>query len=90
MTPEQRVEENEAAYLRMKPTIDRTYPKGRFVAVADNRVIADAATFEELYTTIQAAGWDPREVITEQAGVEDPANGDIIGLSIQLEPESRA
>jgi hypothetical protein len=90
MTPEQRVEENEAAYWRLKPMIDQKYPKGWFVAVADGRVVADAATFEELYAGLKATGWNPREVLAVEAGVEYPRYADIIGLSIQIEDERQA
>src|SRR5262245_53231142 len=36
---------NQAAYPHLKPHIDRTYPAGRFVAIVDGQVAADAATF---------------------------------------------
>jgi hypothetical protein len=90
MTDEQRLEANEAAYERLKPMIDQTYPKGWFVAVADDQVVAAAATFEELYAALKAAGRDPREVLTAEAGVECPGHADIIGLSIRSGGEAQA
>ncbi len=90
MTPEQRLEENEAAYRRLKPMIDRTYPKGQFVAVADGRVIADAATFDELYQTLLAAGTNPHEIIGVQVGIDDEIYGDILGSTFWPEREPQA
>ena len=34
-------ERNEAAYKRLKLTIDQTYPKGWFVGIADDRIVRD-------------------------------------------------
>jgi hypothetical protein len=72
MTAEERHEENQAAYRRLKPTIDRNYPHGWFVAIDEGRVVADAATLDGLTAALQAAGKDSRDVLAVQAGVDYP------------------
>jgi hypothetical protein len=79
MTPEQRIEENNATYWRLRPTIDRTYPKGWAVAIDGGGIIADAATFEELEARLKAQGADAREVLVAEAGFEYPQPGDYLG-----------
>jgi hypothetical protein len=79
MTPEQRIAENNAAYWSLRPTIDRTYPKGWAVAIDGGRIIADARTFEELEVQLAAQGADSREVLVAQAGFEYPQPGDYLG-----------
>lgn len=39
---------NEAAYRQLKDTIAKTYPYGRFVAIAGGRVVADAENLRKL------------------------------------------
>jgi hypothetical protein len=92
MTPEQRAEENNAAYWRLKPMIDQKYPKGRAVAIDGGRVIADAATFEELEAILKDQGIDSPEVLFAEAGSEYPEITDLadivgIGLSMSAEEE---
>jgi hypothetical protein len=72
MTPEERHQENEAAYRRLKPTIDQSYPPGRFVAIDGGQIVADAATLDELLAALTALGKDPKEGLAVQAGVEYP------------------
>lgn len=45
MDPMQKREENQAAYRRLKPIIAQTYPQGRFVAIDEGQIVADAASF---------------------------------------------
>jgi hypothetical protein len=79
MTPERRVEENNATYWRLRPTIDANYPKGWAVAIDGGRIIADARTFEELERLLTAQGADSREVLVAEAGFEYPQPGDYLG-----------
>jgi hypothetical protein len=73
MDPKQSHELNQAAFRKLKPTIDKTYPPGRFVALYGGEVIGDAATFQELHDSLTARGFvDPEEVLVLQAGVEYP------------------
>jgi hypothetical protein len=39
---------NQAAFQRHRSSIEVNYPKGRFIAIADGGIVADAASFEEL------------------------------------------
>ncbi len=63
---------NEIAYRSLKPEIDRTYDKGRFIAIHNKKVVANAATLEELLTTLAAQGFNPKECLAVQAGADYP------------------
>ena len=63
---------NEAAFRALKPTIDQTYPKGHFVAIDDEQIVADAATLDELLGRLEALGRDPKMGLAVQAGIEYP------------------
>jgi hypothetical protein len=63
---------NEIAYRKLKPEIDRTYPKGRFIAIHNQKIVADAATLPELLATLSAQGLNPKECLAVQAGVDYP------------------
>jgi hypothetical protein len=65
-------QENQAAYRRLQPTIDRAYPRGRFLAIHGQRVVADAATLGELLAALAAREINPHEALAVQAGVEYP------------------
>ncbi len=72
MTEAERHQENQAAFRRLKPTIDQTYPHGRFVAIDGGQVIADAASLDDLGAALQAVGKDSPDVLVFQAGVAYP------------------
>jgi hypothetical protein len=63
---------NEATYQRLRATIDQTYPRGRFIAIGEDRVLADAATAAELLDALRAQGKDPMTTLVVQAGDELP------------------
>jgi hypothetical protein len=63
---------NQAAFRRLKPDIDRTYPFGRFVAIHHGKVVADGATFEELDDALNESGLTSRNILVIQAGVDYP------------------
>jgi len=63
---------NEIAYCNLKPEIDRTYPKSRFIAIHNQRIVADAATLPELLANLAAQGLNPKECLAVQAGVDYP------------------
>ena len=63
---------NHAAYRRLKDAIARTYEAGRFVAIADGRIAADAGDFDALRARLVAAGKDPAAALVVQAGVDYP------------------
>jgi len=61
-----------AAYRRLKPSIDQGHPKGTFVAIANDRIIATAASFDSILDSIRDTGRDPRQVLVIQAGIDYP------------------
>lgn len=63
---------NNAAYLRMKETIGQTYPKGWWVGIFDEQVVAAAADIRELQGDLRQKGYDPRRVLHVEAGVDPP------------------
>jgi hypothetical protein len=63
---------NEIAYRNLKPEIDRSYPKGRFIAIHNQKIAADAATLPELLASLAARGLNPKECLAVQAGVDYP------------------
>ena len=64
--------QNEVAYRNLKPSIDRTYPKGRFIAIHNGQVVADNATLDELLAALKALGVNPKKCLAVQAGVDYP------------------
>jgi hypothetical protein len=75
MDPEQAQGLNEAAYRKLKPTIDKTYPHGRFVAIHEGKIVGDAATFEEIDKMLETLGVPRPEGLVTQAGINYPDNG---------------
>jgi len=63
---------NQTAFRRLAGSINQTYPQGRFVAIAEGKIIADAASFEELESALKAVGQDSVDVLVVQAGVDYP------------------
>ncbi len=72
MEGEQERKVNEEAYRRLKPTIDQTYPRGRFVAIDKGEIVGDAATFSELDNALLAQGKTSRYILVVEAGVDYP------------------
>ena len=66
------IESNQAAFRRLAGQITRSYPQGRFVAIAGGKIVADAASFNELDSSLRALGQDSPDVLVVQAGVEYP------------------
>jgi hypothetical protein len=65
-------ERNQASYQRMKETIQQTYPKGWFVAIANDHIVGAAANFRDLEGDLRARAIDPRQVLVVQAGTDYP------------------
>ena len=63
---------NQAAFRRLSALIQQSYPSGRFVAIADGNIIADAENFAELELSLNTLGHDSVDVLVVQAGVEYP------------------
>lgn len=68
MTAEQENEINQAAYLRLRDEIDRTYPKDRFVGIHGGQIVADAESFEAMLTKLDGMGYTSPNVLVVQAG----------------------
>jgi hypothetical protein len=75
-------EQNQAAFRRLKPLIDQTYPQGRFLAIHGGAIVADAASFDALTTLLRARGQDPKESLVVQAGVDYPETAVILAQGI--------
>ena len=63
---------NHTAYRRMKGQLAQTYGMGRFVAISDGQVIADADSFARVCEQLMSSGSDPARVLIVQAGIEYP------------------
>ena len=63
---------NEQAFRRMKAALDSRFPAGHLIAFDDGRVIADAASIQDLRSKLLASGKNPREVFVVQAGTDYP------------------
>lgn len=72
MADQKERERNNAAYQRMKETINQTYPRGSFVGIADDQIVGAAANFRDLECLLQAQGRDPRRILVVEAGVAYP------------------
>ncbi|MBN9117859.1 MAG: hypothetical protein J0I06_01600 [Planctomycetes bacterium] len=70
---------NLAAYERLKDELATKFPKGHFVAIASGKVVADAATLDDVIARLRALGLDPKRVLGVQAGVEVPQYAIIFG-----------
>jgi hypothetical protein len=70
MTREEKQAINEAAILRLKPTIDANYPPKQFVAIAGGKIVADDADIYQLREKLIAMGIDPMDSIVDRAGVD--------------------
>ena len=74
---------NHAAYRRLRDVINKTYPSGRFVAISGGQIIADAASFRELHSTLNGMGQDSADVLIVQAGIDYPESAVILAQGIQ-------
>ena len=63
---------NQAAFRQLSGFIEQNYPPGRFLAIAGGNIIADAASFAELESSLKILGQDSVDVLVVQAGVEYP------------------
>lgn len=63
---------NQVAFRKAYSSIQDAYTPGRFVAISDGQIVADADRFEELRTALISLGKDPTQVLIIQAGVEYP------------------
>ena len=72
MDPVQDRQVNQTAFPQLRSVIQKTYPPGRFVAISEGRIIADAAQFEELNAILHRMGKHSPDVLVVRAGVDYP------------------
>jgi hypothetical protein len=72
MDPTQERQLNQAAYRQLRSFIEKTYPPGRFVAIAGGKIVADAADFAELNALLHQMGDHSPDVLVVQAGAQHP------------------
>lgn len=75
-------QQNHQAFRGALASIGRQFAPGRFVAIFEGRVIADADQFDELRAALVAQGKDPAQVLIVQAGQEYPESAIIFWLGI--------
>ena len=63
---------NQKAYERLKPTLARDYPLGRFVAIYRGQIVADADSFSAIADSLRRLGLNPRAALIAQAGISFP------------------
>jgi hypothetical protein len=73
---------NLQAYQRLKEKLGLKFGHGRFVAICDGRVVADAGTFSGLRRRLVEMGEDPSEALIVQADADYPEHAVIFGLSL--------
>jgi hypothetical protein len=70
---------NLAAYARLKGELATKHPKGQFIGIAHGKVVADGVNLDDLIVKLRTLGFDPREVLAVQAGIEVPQYAIIFG-----------
>jgi len=70
--PAQERQPNQGAFRRLSDFIKKNYPMGRYLAISDGKIIADAGSFEELNSILHNMGHHSAEVLVVQAGVDYP------------------
>ncbi len=72
MDPLQERKLNQAAFRQLRDFIQKTYPSGRFLAISEGNIIADAKCFAELNALLNQQGNHSSEVLVVQAGEDYP------------------
>ena len=67
--------DNQAAFRRLKASLDVSFPPGRYVAIHEGEVIADAESFDALHHRLRTLGIDPRQSLIVQAHHDYPEQG---------------
>ncbi|MCI0702698.1 MAG: hypothetical protein L0241_16585 [Planctomycetia bacterium] len=70
VTREEHKAVNQAAFIKLKPIIDTTYPPKQFVAIAGGKIVADDPDFEKLREKLLALGIDPMDSLVDRVGEE--------------------
>jgi hypothetical protein len=83
MDPTRERQLNQAAYRQLSSFIQKNYPPGRFVAISGGKIVADAASFDELNSLLHQMGNHSAEVLVVQAGVDYLETAVILALDLQ-------
>ena len=67
-------QQNQAAFRRLKNYIQQSYPAGRFIAIAEGSIVADAPSFDELDAALNGMGKRSAQVLVVQSGVDYPTD----------------
>jgi hypothetical protein len=65
-------QQNLATYRRLSDWIKQTYPPGKFLAISEGRIVAEADQFGQLRARLQEQGKNPTQVLIVQAGTYYP------------------
>jgi len=65
-------EKNQAAFQSSKEELINRFPPGHFVAFEGGKIVADAASFDQLTEALAVVGKDRPDVFVVQVGVEYP------------------
>ncbi len=71
---------NHAAYQRLKDTLAPTFGAGRFVAISEGQILADADNFAQLRDRLTALGKEPSLALIVQTGVTYPEEAVIFSV----------
>jgi len=74
-------QESVERYTHLKAQVDKHYPAGRFVAVDDGHLVADAETHQQLVEKLHALDKSPKGMLIVQAGIEYPQSAMIFGTA---------
>lgn len=77
---------NEATFRGLKAIIDGSYPRGWFVAIHDEKIVADGGTLCELVQALVTLGKDPKASLAVQAGVDYHEFAHILLRAIETRP----
>lgn len=83
MDPIQDRQLNQAALPRLWSVIRQTYLPGRFLAISEGKIIADAASFRELNAILHRMGNHSPEVLVVRAGADYPETAMIFAQDSQ-------
>ena len=65
------------AFRRMRDKLARNYPRGRFLAICEGSIVADAEKMDALRSNLIALGKNPSEALVVRAGDEYPEEATI-------------
>jgi len=61
---------NNRTFWRLKPYIDKTYPPGHYIGIANEKIVADAADFDTVHEKLKLIVKRRDQGMVVQAGVD--------------------